>query len=298
MELTILPSYKIDKIKWDECLYGSAIPFMYPSSSYLDNVADNWSGIIGNDYELIMPIPWRKKFGIKYTYSVPFVQQLGLFGKPLNDNTVKDCMKLMQKNFKYGDYSFNHLNKISDAKTSNNYVLSLVSDYTTTSVFYSDKLKLDLKKACRQGFEYSEAPAEDAIKYFNELYGTRIPNVTASDYESLYAFCLLKQTEGDLVVRKISLAKNTLAINLLIKDAGRLYNLLSCTFQEGRNIYAGHFLYDSLIKEFSRTGLVFDFEGSDIPGVAHFYKSFGAINQPYPKIHFNKLPYALRLFKR
>jgi hypothetical protein len=297
MELTILPSYNIDRSKWDECLYGSMMPFIYASSSYLDNMADNWSGIIGNDYELIMPVPWRKKFRIKYTYSVPFVQQLGVFGKQVKD-AIKDCLKLMLNNFKYGDYSFNHLNKISNAKTSNNYVLSLASDYKATSLFYSEKLKSDLKKTSQHAFEYDEANAEDAIKYFNKLYGERIPDVTAEDYDSLYAFCMLKQKENNLIVRKVSFSKDVLAINLLVKDAYRLYNLLSCTLPEGRNMYAGHFLYDSLIKEFSRTGLVFDFEGSDIPGVAHFYKSFGAINQPYPKIHFNKLPYPLRLFKR
>ena len=298
MQLTVLPSYNIDKSKWDECLYSSTMPFIYASSAYLDNMADNWSGIVGDDYALIMPIPWRKKFGINYTYSVAFVQQLGLFGKRVSDDNVKACMKLMLNNFKYGDYSFNHLNKINNAKTSNNYVLSLASDYKATSLFYSDKLKSDLKKAVHQAFEYSDAPTEDAIKYFNELYGARIPNVTQADYNNLYTFCILKQEEKNLIVRKVSQAKDILAINLLIKDANRLYNLLSCTLPKGRNVFAGHFLYDSLIKEFSRTGLVFDFEGSDIPGVAHFYKSFGAINQSYAKIHFNRLPYFLRLFKR
>src|SRR6516225_9536781 len=260
MELTILPSYNIDKSKWDECLHSSTMPFIYASSAYLDNMADNWSGIVGDDYALIMPIPWRKKFGINYTYSVAFVQQLGLFGKRVSDDNVKACMKLMLNNFKYGDYSFNHLNKINNAKTSNNYVLSLASDYKATSLFYSDKLKSDLKKAVHQAFEYSDAPAEDAIKYFNELYGARIPNVTPADYSNLYTFCILKQEEKNLIVRKVSQAKDILAINLLIKDANRLYNLLSCTLPKGRNVFAGHFLYDSLIKEFSRTGLVFDFE--------------------------------------
>jgi hypothetical protein len=63
-------------------------------------------------------------------------------------------------------------------------------------------------------------------------------------------------------------------------------------------LHAGHLLYDSFIKEFSQTRLVFDFEGSDIPGIEHFFKIYCAINQPYAKIHFNRLPYILRLLKR
>jgi hypothetical protein len=298
MELVILPSYKIDKQKWDECLYSSAMPFIYASSAYLDHMADNWSGIVGNDYELIMPVPWRKKYRIKYTYAVPFVQQLGLFGRSASDDDISACLKLMLSNFKYGDYAFNHLNKIDDAKTSNNYVLSLAADYNSTSLYFSDKLRSNLKRTAEHAFEYSDAQAEEAIKCFDELYRERISNITAADYDHFYALCSLKQKESNLIVRKVSLVNKLLAINLLMKDGYRLYNLLSCTLPEGRNVFAGHFLYDSLIKEFSRTGLVFDFEGSDIAGVEHFYKSFGAINQPYPKIHFNRLPYFLRLFKR
>ena len=70
------------------------------------------------------------------------------------------------------------------------------------------------------------------------------------------------------------------------------------TQKQGQHALAGHFLYDSLIKEYSQTGLIFDFEGSDIPGIKHFYKSFGAIEQPYSRIHFNRLPYLLQLLKR
>jgi hypothetical protein len=108
----------------------------------------------------------------------------------------------------------------------------------------------------------------------------------------------LKEKENNLVVRKIKEANTTMAINLLLKDKSRLYNIISCTTPEGRNRLAGHVLHDSIIKEFSQTGWVLDFEGSDIPGVAHFYKSFGAINQPYTRVHFNSLPKILHLFKR
>jgi hypothetical protein len=62
MELQLLPSNKIDKIKWDECLNSSSVPLIYASSTYLDHMADNWNGIVAEDYSFIMPIPWRKNW--------------------------------------------------------------------------------------------------------------------------------------------------------------------------------------------------------------------------------------------
>ena len=65
-EISIVPSYKIDRKKWDACITKSSNGLIYASSLYLDHLADNWSGIIANDYDTVMPVVWRKKMGIRY----------------------------------------------------------------------------------------------------------------------------------------------------------------------------------------------------------------------------------------
>lgn len=298
MELQLLSSEKIDKKKWDECLSNSSNSFIYASSVYLDCMADNWSGIVAGDYAFVMPVPWRKKFGIKYCYSVPFIQQLGIFGKALTESDIEACIKLMLQSFKFGDYSFNCSNKINGGKQHSNYILSLASNYRSTSFFYSEKLKADICKAEKSLLEYKSEKAAEAIDLFRRLYAEKIPDVSPNDYKNFHLLCNKKENENNLIVRKVSKNENIMAISLLLKDKYRIYNLMSCTTPEGRDLRAGHFLYDNLIKEFSQTGFILDFEGSDIPGVKHFYKSFGAIAQPYYSIHFNKLPFVLRLLKR
>lgn len=298
MELQLLPSNKIDRKKWDECLNSSSNPLIYASSAYLDHMADNWDGIIAEGYAFIMPIPWRKKFGIKYCYKVPFIQQLGVFGKAVQEDDIKSCIQLMFAWFRYGDYSFNYQNTRNGGKHCSNYVLSLASNYRSTSFFYGDKLTSDLSKAAKNSLQYEHGTADEAMHLFRELYTDRLQGITTNDYDSFYRLCKLKESQNNLIVRKISLDKNILSISLLMKDKFRIYNLISCTTPNGRNALAGHFLYDSLIKEYSQTGLIFDFEGSDIPGIKHFYKSFGAIEQPYTQIHFNRLPFLLKLLKR
>ncbi len=297
MKIQLISSNKINREKWDKCVESSLNPFIYATSIYLDKMADNWDGIVGNNYEIVMPIPWRRKFGIKYCYSVPFIQQLGVFGKVLKQQDINDCLNLLIQSFKYGTYTFHSINHIKDSDAQNNYVLSLASNYNTIASFYSNKLKANLRKSAKYLLLYSNATMNEAIKSFYETNAHKLPKYLLRDYYNFSKLCKLKDEENNLVIRKITSDNKVLAINLFLKDKFRIYNLMSCVLPEGRKISAGHLLLDSFIKEFSQTGMLLDFEGSNVPGVAHFYKNFGAINQPYPKIHFNRLPYFLRLFK-
>src|SRR4029077_16894207 len=96
---------------------------------------------------IIMPIPWRKKVGIKYSYDVPFIQQLGVYGKSVQQEDIEFCIKLLLRAYKYGDYALNYMNNVTKGKEANNYMLSLASNYRSTSFFYSDNLKTNLAKA-------------------------------------------------------------------------------------------------------------------------------------------------------
>jgi hypothetical protein len=100
-----------------------------------------------------------------------------------------------------------------------------------------------------------------------------------------------------VLIRKVTDRENTLlALVLMLKDDKRLYNIINVITEEGRKIESNHFLYDQVLSEFAGSGLTFDFEGSDLPGVKFFYEKFGATNQPYSKIRFNHLPFPFRFF--
>jgi hypothetical protein len=298
MELQLLPSHKIDIQKWDECIKNSSNSLIYATSVYLDNMADNWDGIIVDDYAAVMPVAWRKKLGIKYSYHAPFIQQLGLFAENIDKNCLHECYTYLLQSYKYGDYFFNYKNELAIGQPCTNYILSLASNYRSISFFYDDKMKPQLEKAANNSFEYNKANADEVINLFVELYSKRIPGITQDDYKNFYSLCIIKEKENDLIARKVSTGEKNYAMNLLLKDRNRIYNLMSCVTTEGRKLFAGHFLYDNIIQEFSQTGLILDFEGSEIPGIAYFFKSLGGINQPYTKIHFNSFPKILQLLKR
>src|SRR3954451_11282004 len=100
--IEIMPSHKIDNTKWDTCIKKSDNSFIYATSSYLNFMSDNWHGIVVNDYDCVMPIPWRKKFGIRYCYDVPFIQQLGWFQQTETTSSVLIFPRFFSF-IKYGD---------------------------------------------------------------------------------------------------------------------------------------------------------------------------------------------------
>jgi len=296
----IIPSHNIDKQKWDACIHNSSNPLIYAYSFYLDQMADNWHGIIINDYKAVMPVCWRKKWGIRYAYDVPFIQQCGWF-QSVPGNYAEILIKALFSFCRYGNYSFNYnchtgMDKINPCT---NYILDLSATYNSLKEHYSNDLANNLKKATREAFIYTMEDHHVAIDIYRQIYHSRMPHVSDKDFDRFIGLCNFLYATNEVVVRKVCNSNNELlATALLLKDKNRLYNLMNSTTAAGRKTEANHFLFDNIFKEFAGSQLIFDFEGSDIPGVKSFYEKFGAVNQPYYKLHFNHLPFPLNKLKR
>src|SRR5437868_14283744 len=100
---------------------------IYAYSFYLDTMAGYWDALILNDYEAVMPLTWKKKYGISYLYQPPFVAMSGIFGNNLTADDVKAFIHAIPQKFRLIEISLNHANTIADKKTvrQNNYVLNL-----------------------------------------------------------------------------------------------------------------------------------------------------------------------------
>lgn len=299
--IQVLSSHQIDKEKWDACINNSSNTVIYAYSYYLDTLCENWSGIVVNDYETVMPVPWKKKFGIVYTYAVPFVQQLGFFSgqNVLNGDLLLD--KFFQV-YKYGDYSFNFQNRFqfSLQKTCTNFIIDLSLSYHDIAANYNAYLRSYLKKSSIKELNYGPGTdIDNAVNLNKQYYGDRVTHVKDKDFDNFISLCKILRAKNQVLIRRVTDQENSLlALILMLKDEKRLYNIVNVITEEGRKNEANHYLYDQLLKEFSGSGLIFDFEGSDLPGVKFFYEKFGAINQPYCKISFNHLPLPFRFFKR
>jgi len=107
----------IDIIKYDRCIQDSFNSRIYAFSWYLNCVTDDWGALVLNDYEAVMPLPKRKKFGMYYIYQAPWIQQLGVFSEGvLKEDLIYDFIIRIPKKFILVDYFFNSQNIISKIK--------------------------------------------------------------------------------------------------------------------------------------------------------------------------------------
>lgn len=261
---------------------------IYAQYDYLDSICDNWSGLVLGNFEAIMPLPWRKKYGFRYYYIPPFIQQLGLIGNTVLDADVLDALISKIRGFAwYGDLHFNFSNHLLASelhcKNRTNFIIDLSGSYAHIQKQYSTDLKQILQKTEPGLLVYeTHYNSADAISHYQQQYAERMPHLSAKTFTALKNLCSFFTERGNCICRAATTKEGkVLSDTLLLKDGKRIYHLLNTTFPEGRALHSNHWLTDQVLKEFSNTGLLFDFEGSDLPGVKTFYKKFGGHIQPY-----------------
>lgn len=286
-DITILPSFEIEQTKWDNCVLRHSNGLVYAQYDYLDCICDHWSGLIIGDFEAIVPLPWKKKYGFKYYYIPPFIQQLGFIGDTSYLTDAERLIKRIRSFAWYGDLHFNFSNHLlaSALKCENrtNFIIDLSIGYAAIHQSYSHDVKQTIQKQSADELIYNKTETlSNAIKYYQEQYADRMPHLSNEDFERLTLLCKHFCNRNACLIRSITDKEgNTLSNTLLLKDNRRIYHLLNTTFTEGRTKHSNHRLMDQVLQEFSGSSLLFDFEGSDLPGVKSFYKKFGCHIQPY-----------------
>jgi hypothetical protein len=298
----IIPFNQIDKAKWDACVTNNSNGLIYATTAFLNAMVKNWKGIVINDYETIFPLCIKQKFGIQYLYTPPFIQQLGFIGN--NELVTKNIIAAIFETVKYGSVNLNfgntNFNTIQQCKVHNNFVIDLNQKYHYIKANYKKSIDYSLSKASKQNLKYTtDISFENAVENYQKHNQQALQHVNLDDYKNLGKVLTILQKEEKVIVRKVvNSANETLSIAVLLKDNKRIYNLINYTNNEGRQAEANYFLYDKILEEFTETPMLFDFEGSDLPGIKSFYEKFGATNQPYFHWHFNQLPFFLKWIKK
>lgn len=297
-----VPRHEIDTARWDACIDEAANSLIYGFHFYLDHMAaGQWDALILGDYEAVMPLTWRSKFGIRYLYQPAFTQQTGIFSAtPPDNHTIGSFLQTAQRSFRFSEINLNYQNNIPGLKPLANYILPLNSPYENLAANYRGDLRRNLKFALRSSLDYSvDLDLEMTLEGYRREYGARTPHVRSNTYNQFAALCRYCRTRDQLILRAAATAAGEIrATALLLRDRHRLYLLQSTTPKAGREVEANRFLLDGIIREFAAQPLLLDFEGSEIPGIAHFYATFGAVDQPYYFYRHNNLPWPLRWLKK
>ncbi len=302
--ISYLAHSDIDFQKWDSCVVASKNGLIYNQSIYLNTMADNkWDAIIWKDYEAALAIPWRRKYGIKYAYQPAFIQQLGIMSAIEIDETLtNEFLSCLTKEIKFLEYPFNHLNQIAghslDIQNRKNYILEL-KNITEPLADFSNSFRKNIKQLQRWNLTYhTETDPSFCIELYADLYLDRITALTKKDIAQFKILCNSYYKNGNLIMRKVMLKNEAVAVVLLLIDDKRIYNILSCITAIGKTLRANYFLYLNLFEEIKGRNLVFDFEGSEIQGVADFYETMHPSLEYYQRVKFNNLPKLIKLLKK
>ncbi|TAL44377.1 MAG: hypothetical protein EPN92_08910 [Chitinophagaceae bacterium] len=291
----------IDRKKWDECVGHAANGLIYAHSFYLDCMAKSWDALVLNDYEAVMPLPHRKKWGIDYLFQPFLTPILGVFGNNISEEFVSDFLNSIPAKYKLWDISLNHFNKISEKfqrqYKRSNYVLSLGESYDKIRNNYSENITRNISKADKAGcvlkkdidvHEIIDVCRKEWVKF------TSIEEGTFENLEEKFAVFKPYTVTYGVYDRENKLLSSC----AFLIDSRRAYYWLVGNDPSAKDVGASPMLIDGFIRDFAGKNMLLDFEGSDKRSVAEFYQRFGARPEPFITIYRNRLHFPLNLLKK
>jgi len=292
----------IDENKWNNCINHSFNGNLYGYSWFLDIVGGEWDALVENDYERVFPLVHRRKFGISYVYQPFFTQQLGLYSTTkLDAEGLAAFIKAIPLKFKQVEINLNTLNKVEEVSIKLipqlNHELDLIHSYEKIREGYSSNLVRNLKKPEKAGLTISKnIKPDDIIDLFRKNRGKEITHLCDKDYLQLKRIAYTCMYKGIANIQGVYDQHNQLCAGaFFILSNNKAIFLFSGLNEEGREAGAMPFLIDSFIHEHAGRHLTFDFDGSNDPSLARFYKSFGSKECIYQRVVINRLPFVLNI---
>ena len=294
MKILHLRHTEIDRIKWDATIAQSLCDLPYAYSWYLDVVCPLWEALVTEDYAFIMPLPLKKKWGISYLIHPIWVQQLGIFSAQEVTTEIFESFRRRIPYLVY-DFNINYINKdciLSRCLLKTNLIIPYCEDINTIRRGYNSNTKRNISKAQKAGLTIREVKIEDFVSLWKsenttmrwDLHSTIQPLVEAA-YSQLSTHILGVYGGNQLMASLFG-----------IQTRERFIYLIPVSNKLGKEHSAMFLLVDYILENICcPQGLIFDCEGSMIPGVARFYQGLGAKEQSYASISRCRPQWLVRL---
>lgn len=305
---------EINRSQWDACINEAPNGLIYALSWYLDIVSPGWAAFVKEAqgrYIAVLPLPERRKFGMRYLKQPLFAQQLGLFYLELpTPADWQQVAHLMRKQFRFiTRYAFNTSNTDLlpaggpqlTGVTFTTYYLSLRPAYPQLLANYKPNRRWRLNQARRRGLRLERTTDIDLlVRIFAENTAPKIYGVIgeAYEYRLLRALYTATSQRGLAYMWQARTASGEVgAMILLFKFKKQLTYIFNASTAAGKEAGAISVLLDEIFKTYAGQDLSFDFEAPEVANVAHFYSSFGSVAAPFLTITADRLPWPVRQLK-
>ena len=286
---------EINKAKWDALIAECGNIYAY--SWYLDIVHPGWEALVEDDYQSVMPLTGRKKFGVNYLFQPYFVQQLGVFSKsPITTEMTEAFLKAIPSKYRFAEIRMNEGNTFADGTQGveyhRNVLLGLHQDYEAIRANYHQNTKRNLAKAESNNLQLvSTVIPYHVVALFRDNRGALLNKWGDAEYGVLTKLAQLAQKRHAAFMLGVSEkgVGQLLCAAIFMKANNRITFLFSGLTEEGKQRQAMTYLLDQVIQQNATQPIIFDFEGSDDDNLARFYLGFGGKEVKYPSYTFNRL---------
>ncbi|MBN1821717.1 MAG: hypothetical protein JXR31_10645 [Prolixibacteraceae bacterium] len=299
-KIRLLINHDIDYEKWDECVDKSLAGKLYARSWYLDLIAEGWQALVYDDYEFVMPLPVKSKWGITYLSQPTYCQQTGIFPSPYKNIQEQFADELYNK-FRRVSYQLNTLNDAAafnkfQSTEKTNYILHLEKDYESIYKGYLSHTKRNLKSA--QKFKVAVNKGMLHSEYLQVKKQIMGNSFSTSDFALLNRIMGFTVSRGNGTIYSAYTNENNLcAAAFFIYDGNRIYYLNSFSNAEGKKNMAMYSIIDRVISDHAGSKQILDFEGSVIKSIAWFFESFNPVKEKYFYIYSNRIPVIRKFIK-
>lgn len=295
--IQILPRQRIHTERWNQCVAEANHSNIFMYSWALDALCTHWDGLVINEYEAVLPLPWRQKWGIKYVYQVPFIPRLSVMGALWQPTHSPAVWQAMQRHFFYIHTDIDNLECSALAtQTRTNLYLPLTPAYPVLEAQFTEACRKNIRKAIARGCQLAPAShVENIFQVYDNAYGGLQNSHTQRNYQSAIAFANAALHHGKASLWQVhhQQSHEQLYAGILLHDKDRIYYWLGAPTTQGRQCRATYFFISQILQQYSQTPTCFDFEGSDIPSVAHFYQQFAPLVETYFQVKWHRLQWLL-----
>lgn len=300
MDIRYLKRNEIDDTLWNNVIEKSIHSLIYAYAWYLDTTTNRkWDALVCNNYEYIMPLPYKIKYTISYVFT-PFIsQQLGILGETeCPTNIVAAFFQSIPQKYKIVEISAaNNVSMVTgyNKVERHNQHINLDENYADISRKYRRNTKRNIKEAesrlaVKQGVEISDF-LKFQYKWEPGKFTFKHKNVTKQLINAMLQKC-------NVVIYGAFFNEEIVGVMLCAVHRKTIYSMLASANTIGRKYNAHYMIFDTIIKQYSASGYVFDFCGSSISQITYRNMGFGAINKEYTLLIREKLPQIIKWIKK
>jgi len=303
MKIHYLVNKEINRQKWDAIIATNPKGLPYAWSWYLDATTQGqWDALVSEDYQYIMPLPWNQIIpGVKQVFAPFFSQQLGLFGPSISNKIVLDFIAAIPPHFKKIKLPLHHnssdiieAGQLGNFREKKNLILDLNPSYEKIHANYSKSLRKRIRSAIKNSQVQKSNDVAEVFTFYKQHLSDKIKLSNSEWKRVLSILNTISQKMNSLILEVHNMDGSRTGMGLFLITPKRVINLFGASNEEGKKTFSMHLMVDTVIQQYAGQPLLFDFEGSEIPGIYDFFKSFGSVEANISVYEKNNLPWIMK----